>query len=80
MGHVIGCTHRHLVVREGAVLVDGVDPGDDGADGLALEDPFLLAFGEKRDLVVDVFEDDEDSGLAGKLLSTVVLEQNYSRN
>ena len=65
----------YLDVGERAVLVDRGDPGDDGADGLAFEDPLLLAFGEERDLVVDVFQDDEDGGFAGQLLGSVVLER-----
>ena len=63
----------HLIVGECAVLVDGVGPGDDGADGLALEDALLLALREERDLVVDVLQDDEDGRLARKLLRAVVL-------
>ena len=63
----------HLIVGECAVLVDGVGPGDDGADGLALEDALLLALREERDFVVHVLQDDEDGRLARKLLRAVVL-------
>ena len=63
----------HLIVGECAVLVDGVGPGDDGADGLALEDALLLALREERDLVVDVLQDHEDGRLACKLLRSIVL-------
>ena len=65
----------HLIVGECAVLVDGVGPGDDGADGLALEDALLLALRKEGDLVVDVLQDHEDRRLAGKLLRAVVLER-----
>ena len=63
-----------LIVGEGAVRVDGVDAGDDGADPLPFQDPLLLPLGEQGDLVVHVLQDDEDRRLAGQLLGTVVLE------
>ena len=64
----------YLIVGERPVLVDGVDAGDDRADGFTFKNSFLLAFREERNLVVDVLEDDEDRGLAGQLLGSVVLK------
>lgn len=63
----------YLIIGKGAILVDGVDPGDNGADRLALEHALLLALGEERDLVVNVLQHDKYGGLARQLLSPIIL-------
>ena len=62
-----------LVVGEGAVLVDGVDSGDTRSDGFSLEHRFLFPFGEERNVVVDVLQDDVHRRFAGQLLHSVIL-------
>lgn len=70
--------NTHSVVRERAVLVNGVHLGDFGADGLPLEHRLLFSFREQRYLVVDVFQHDEHSSLGSELLRPVVLQKNLA--
>jgi hypothetical protein len=69
----------YLIIRERAVLVDGIDLRHFRPDRLALEHRLLLPLGEERDFVVDVFELDVNSRLAGQLLSPVVLKTWFQR-
>ena len=66
----------YLIVGECTILVDGIDPGNDGSDRFALKNSFLFSFSEEWDLVVHVLQHDEDGGFAGKLLGSVVLKSN----
>lgn len=63
----------HLIVRKGAILVDGIDTSHTRSNGFTFEYRLLLTFSEKRDIVVDVFQDDVDSSFAGQLLYAVIL-------
>lgn len=63
----------HLIVGEGAVLVDGIHLGDLRADRFALQHRFLFALGEQWNLIVDILQHNVDGRLAGQLLGTVVL-------
>ena len=49
-------------------------PCDRSSDWLSLHDSFLFSLSEERDLVVDILQHDEDRGLAGQLLGSVVLK------
>ena len=64
----------YLIVRESSILVDGIDPSNDGSDWFALQNSLLFSFSEEWDLVVHVLQHDEDGGLAGKLLGSVILK------
>ena len=64
----------YLIVWESSILVDGIDPGNDGSDRFSLKNSFLFSFSEERDLVVHVLQHDEDGGFAGKLLGSVILK------
>nr|CAD7414549.1 unnamed protein product [Timema cristinae] len=68
-------TPSYLVVGESPVLVDGVDLRDLGPYWFPLKDCLLFSLREQRNLIIDVLEHDEDRGLGGQLLGTVVLEQ-----
>ena len=49
-------------------------PCDWGSDGFPLHDSFLFSLREERDLVVNVLQDNEDRGLTGQLLGSIILK------
>ena len=49
-------------------------PRDWGSDGFPLHDSFLFSLREERDLVVHVLEDNENRGLTGQLLGSIILK------
>ena len=69
-----------LIVWESAVLVDGVDSCDARADRFAFQHRFLFAFGEQRNVVVDILQDDVDGRFAGQLLNSVILHTEIDRS
>ena len=62
-----------LIIWESSISVYGIDSGDDGSYGFTFQHTLLFTLSEQRNLIVDVLNHDEDGGLGGKLLSSVIL-------
>lgn len=80
MCHPTSERNTNPVVRERAIFVDRVHLGHLGADRLTLQNGLLFPFGEQWYLVVDVFQHDEHGRFGRELLSSVVLQNENTRN
>ena len=66
----------HLIVRESAVFINGINSGDASSYGLSLQHRFLLSFSEQRNVIIDILKHNVHCCFTGQLLHPIILQHN----